>query len=128
MIRIVLLGKRASARPTNGQRVGSAAAPASAAISVRRDVKQRAIEGPPEFEDVDLRQFYQGVGPAASGTGRTFMQRMTTGTCCRAMPPWRALVSVSFVSAVRYASAALMNVPSPHCGRGLDGISTNSVG
>src|SRR5215510_1229739 len=72
MMRIVLLGKRASARPASGQRFGNAAAPASAAISVRRDVKQRAIEGPPEFEDVDLRQFYQGVGPAASGTGRPF--------------------------------------------------------
>src|SRR2546430_906263 len=72
MMRIVLLGKRASARPAIGQRFGSAAAPANAAISIRRDVKQRSIEGPPEFEDVDLQQFYQGVGPAAPGTGRAF--------------------------------------------------------
>src|SRR6266568_7501466 len=72
MMRIVLLGKRVSARATSGQRFGSAAAPANAAISDRRDVKRRAIEGPPEFEDVDLRQFYQGVGPAASGTGSAF--------------------------------------------------------
>src|SRR5215813_13566017 len=87
MMRIVLLGKRASARPASGQRFGNAAAPASAAISVRRDVKQRAIEGPPEFEDVDLRQFYQGVDPAASGNDRTFWQRTTTRACHRTCPP-----------------------------------------
>src|SRR5437763_6869154 len=68
MMRIALLGKRVSARATSGQRFGSAAAPANAAINIRRDVRQRSIEHPPEFEDGDLQQFYQAVGPTASGT------------------------------------------------------------
>src|SRR5262245_6155374 len=59
MMRIVLLGKR-SARPAAGQRVGSAAALASPAITVRRDVKQRAIEGPPAFKDVDFAAIVSG--------------------------------------------------------------------
>src|SRR5262245_39685026 len=105
MMRIVLLGKRASARPISGQKFGAAVAPASAASSVRRDVKQRAIEVPPESVSFGLPQLYQGVGPAAPGTGRP-------SACDDHNRDLRAAVPALRASTASPANSACIDAPS----------------